>query len=187
MYLLDIEALDIGPDVRAIALELVEDDEQREPVRGAEAAAVWARVLPAVAGDQPWLLDFFSHVDRVRDFCERHDISFREATPRSIVVPAPKTFDLENLLERFLGETFGARAGGVVPSSDPALEGELASKGADAYHTAFPSYYFCAVCDFDNGSLVLLSQKLWTSEAIRRIRPVLKSLDSVEVEVRLPA
>ena len=67
MYLLDIEALDIGPDVRAIALELLEDDEQREPVRGAEAAAVWARVLPAVAGDQPWLLDAPGRQDRARD------------------------------------------------------------------------------------------------------------------------
>ncbi len=33
LYLLDVEALDLGSDVRAIGLELVEADENREPVR----------------------------------------------------------------------------------------------------------------------------------------------------------
>ncbi len=33
MYLLDIEALDLGPDVSAVGLDLVEADENREPVR----------------------------------------------------------------------------------------------------------------------------------------------------------
>jgi hypothetical protein len=188
LYLLDIEPLDLGPDVRAVGLELVEDNQQREPVRGAEAATVWARVLPVLAGSEPWALDFFSHVDRVRDFCRGHDIAFRDATPKSIVIPAPKPSDLESLFDRFLGETFGARAGGVAPpSGDSQLEGELARKGVDAYHAAFRNYYFCAVCDFENGSLTVLSQKLWASETIRRLRPVLKFLEGVEVEIRLPA
>jgi hypothetical protein len=187
VYLMDIEPLDLGPEIRAVGLELVEDNEQREPVRGAEAAAVWARLLPVLAGEEPWALDFFSHIDRVRDFCERHEVAFRAVTPRSIVVPAPKAFALENLFERFLGETFGARAGGKVVLGDAVLEGELARQGVDAYHTAFSTYYFCAVCDLDNGSLTVLSKKLWAGEVIRRVRPVLKSLDGVEVEVRLPS
>ncbi len=65
LYLLDIEPLDLGPDVRAVGLELVEADENREPVRGKDAARVWSRVLWAVTGKEPWALDFFSHVDRV--------------------------------------------------------------------------------------------------------------------------
>ena len=187
MYLLDIEPLDLGPDVKAVSLELVEDDEQREPMRGAEAAAVWSRLLPAVAADQPWALDFFSHVERVRDFCQRHGIAFREATRRSIVVPAPKPFDLESLCDRFFAETFGLRAGGVLPAADATLDSELARAGVDAYHAAYSSYYFCAICDFDNGSVTLLSQKIWASEVIRRARPALKSLDQIEVEIRLPS
>jgi len=75
----------------------------------------------------------------------------------------------------------------LLPSPDAALEGDLASRGVDAYHSAFPNYYFCAICDFDNGSLTLLSQKIWASEVIRRVRPVLKSLDTIEVEMRLPS
>ena len=187
MYLLEIEPLDLGPDVRAVSLELVEEDEQREPVRGPEAATIWAAVLPAIAGSEFWALDFFSHIDRVRDYCRNHGVSFREPSQRSIVIPAPPPAELEALFDRFLSETFGARAGGSIPSGDSALEGELARRGVDAYHTAFPSYYFCAVCDFENGSLVLLSQKLWASEVIRRVRPVLKAMDNVEVDVRLPA
>jgi hypothetical protein len=184
MHLLDIEALDLGPDVRAVGLDLVEADENREPVRGADAARVWSRVLPATAGQEPWALDFFSHLDRVRDFCGRHGIVYREASQRSIVIPAPEPAALESIFERFQGETFGARAGGPVLAGDPGLEGDLARRGMDAYHAAFPNYFFCAVCGFEDGSLVLLSEKLWASEVIRRVRPVLKGLN---VEVHLPA
>ncbi len=184
MYLLDVEALDLGPDVRAIGLDLVEADENREPVRGPEAARIWSRVLAATAGQEPWGLDFFSHLDRVRDFCNRHGIAYREASQRSVVVPAPEPAALESLLDRFQTETFGARAGGPFAQGDTALEGNLARRGVDAYHTAFPNYYFCAVCTFEDGSLVLLSEKLWASEVIRRVRPTLQGLN---VQVQLPA
>jgi len=184
VYLLDVEPLDLGPDVRALGLELVEADENREPVRGADAARIWSRVFPAVAAAEPWALDFFSHLERIRDFCHRRQIPYRDATHRSLVIPAPELPALESLLDRFQGETFGARAGGPVATGDPTLEGELARHGVDAYHKAYPSYYFCAVCDFEEGSLVLLSEKLWASEVIRRVRPTVEPL---EVQVHLPA
>ena len=76
------------------------------------------------------------------------------------------------------------RAGALLAQGDPDLEGQLARRGVDAYHASFQNYFFCAVCSFDDGSLVLLSQKLWASEVIRRIRPTLEGLD---VEVRLAA
>ncbi len=177
-------ALDLGADVRAVGLELVEADENREPVRGPDAAKIWSRVLPAAAATEPWALDFFSHLDRVRDYCQRHEIAFREASHRSLVIPAPELTVLEPLLDRFQSETFGARAGDIVITGDPTLEGELARRGVDAYHNAFPNYFFCAVCNFEDGSLVLLSEKLWASEVIRRVRPVLEGLD---VDVHLPS
>ena len=184
MYLLDVEPLDLGPDVRAVGLELVEADENREPARGPDAAKIWSRVLLAVTATEPWALDFFSHLERIRDFCQRHQVNFREATHRSIVIPAPEPDALESLLGRFQAETFGARAGALVATGDAELEGELARRGADAYHKSFANYYFCAVCGFEAGSLVLLSEKLWASEVIRRVRPVLQGL---KVEMRLPA
>ncbi|HKV03637.1 MAG TPA: hypothetical protein VJO53_00875 [Candidatus Acidoferrales bacterium] len=183
MYLLDIEPLDLGADVRSVGLDLVEADENREPVRGDDAARIWSRVLRAAAGPEPWTLDFFSHLERVREFCEHHQIAYREASKRAIAIPAPEPAALESLIGRFQGETFGARAGAPVVSGDPALEGELAGRGVDAYHAAFPKYFFCAVCGFEDGSLVLLSQRLSAGEVIRRVRPVLQELD---VEVRLP-
>lgn len=187
MYLLDIEPLDLGPEVRAVGLELVEADENREPVRGNDGARIWARVLAAVAGTEPWALDFFSHLDRVREFCERHNIPFREASQRSIVIPAPELASLETLLDRFLRETFGARAGGDVLAGDTALEGDLARRGVDAYHATFQNYFFCAVCGFEDGSLVLLSKELQPSEVIRLVRPALADLQEMQVEVRLPS
>jgi hypothetical protein len=183
MYLLEIEALDLGPDVKAVGIDLVEADENREPVRGADAARVWSRVLPAAAGAEAWALDFFSHLDRVREFCDRHGIAYRDAAPRTLVIPAPEPAALEFLVDRFQNETFGARAGGAV-AGDPEVEGDLARRGVDAYHKAFQNYFFCAVCNFEDGSLVLLSEKLWASEVIRRVRPTVKDLG---VQVHLPA
>ncbi len=182
MYLLEIEPLDLGADVRAMGLELTEADENREPIRGADAAKIWSRVLLAIAAPENWALDFFSHLDRLRDYCQRHRIPYRKATKHSIVVPAPELAPLESLIDRFQGETFGARAGGLLAECDPTLEGELARRGVDAYHTAFAKYFFCAICNFEDGSLIILSEKLWASEVIRRIRPVLEGHD---IDIRL--
>jgi hypothetical protein len=183
-YLLEIEPLDLGPDVRAIGLELAEADENREPVRGLEAAKVWSRVLRATAGTESWALDFFSHLDRVRDFCDRHHIAYREANSHSLLIPSPAQAALQDLVDRFQNETFGARAGALIDSGDPEVEGELARHGVDAYKASFPKYSFCAVCNFEDGSLVLLSEKLWASEVIRRVRP---SLEGLDVDVQLPS
>jgi hypothetical protein len=184
LYLLDVQPLDLGTNVRAVGLELVEADENREPIRGEDAARTWSRVLSAVAGNEPWAIDFFSHLDRVRDYCRAHDIDFREAGLHFIAIPAPKPDVLEALLGRFQAETFGARAGALLNAGDPTLEGDLARRGADAYDVAFPNYHFCAICAFEYGSLVLLSDKLRASEVILKVRPVLKGLD---VETRLPS
>jgi hypothetical protein len=184
MHLLDVEPLDLGLDVRAVGLELTEADENREPVRGIDAARVWSRVLRATAANEIWALDFFSHIDRVREYCDQHQVKYRESGKRSIVIPAPELPVLESLIDRFQSETFGARAGALVTEEDKVLEGELARRGADAYHNAFHNYFFCAVCGFEDGSLVFLSDKLWANEIIRRVRPALEGQD---VEIRLPS
>ena len=183
MHLLEVEPLSLGDDVKAIGLELMEP-RSREPLRGAEAARVWGRVLWAVAGQEPWGLDFFSHLDRLRDFCKGRSIPYREGTARTIVIPAPEDAPLSELFERFQGETFGARAGAALAAGDAVLEGDLARRGVDAYHPVYGSYFFCGVCDFENGFLTLLTKRLWASEVLRRVSPVVRDLD---VEVRLPA
>jgi hypothetical protein len=184
MNLLDVEPLDLGPDVKAISLELVDASVDREPVRGEEAVKTWSRVIPTLAGNEVWALDFYSHLDRVRDFCITHSIKFREAETRCIVIPGPDPTQLEELFTRFEAETFGARAGALAAEGDPALEKALSRQGADAYHPVYANYRFCAICDFENGSLVVLSNKLWASEIIRLVRAV---LDPTKVEARLPA
>ena len=183
IYRLEVEALDLGPDARAVGLELVERG-TRKLLTGAEAARIWAATLPALAGGQPWVLDFFAHLGRVRDFCRDRNIAFREPNARALVIPAPAREPLEALLERFAAETFGVRAGGPGIADDPAVEGQLAARGVDAYHAAYPAYLFCAVCDFESGFLTVLSDQLWASEIIRRARPALSDLG---VEVTRPA
>lgn len=182
-YVLEVEPLDLGSDVKAVGLDLVEI-ESREPAHGADAARLWAATLSALPGAEPWALDFFSHLDRVRDYCRRTGVAFEEkASGRSIVIPAPSGAALVDLVERFAGETFGVRAGTLLAAGDPEVEGELAKRGVDAYHAAFRNYLFCAVCDFDNGFLTLLTEKLWTSEVLRRIKPATATLP---VEVTRP-
>ncbi|NDQ55860.1 MAG: hypothetical protein GZ088_02165 [Acidipila sp.] len=181
-FLLEIGLLDLGANVDAVGLELM--DAQAEPVRGDEAAAVWSRVLPAIAGDKTWALDFFSHIERVRDYCDRHGLAYRAVSPRSLVISAPEAEELEALFLRFEPETFGVRAGGPLITGDAAVEGDLARRGVDAYQPVFANYYFCAVCDFSNGSLVLLSNTLKSGAVSRQLQG---ALDGLEVEVVLPS
>lgn len=182
VFRLEIGALDLGSDVQAIGLELIET-ETREPVIGSDAAPIWSALLPALADEQPWAIDFFAHLERVRSFCQQHSIGFREPNAHALVIAEPPHERLQPLFERFAAETFGVRAGDAVISGDAAVEGSLAQRGVDAYHVAFARYFFCAVCDFEAGFLTILSNRLWASEVIRRARPALASL---QVEVARP-
>ncbi|HEX3376370.1 MAG TPA: hypothetical protein VHS29_05880 [Candidatus Acidoferrales bacterium] len=183
LYVLEVEPLDLGADVKAVGLDLVEI-ESREPVRGVDAAKLWAATLSALPGTDPWGFDFFSHLDRVREYCRLHDIAFEEkASGRSLVIPSPSVEALVALIERFAGETFGIRAGSMLIAGDPVVESELARRGVDAYHNTYKNYLFCAVCDFENGFLTLLTEKLWTSEVLRRIKPATAEMP---VEVARP-
>jgi hypothetical protein len=171
-----VETLDLGPGVKAIGMELIET-ESREPVRGANAIAIWAGVLPALVAQEPFVFDFFGHLDRVRDFCVNHEIEFREAAARCIVVPQPSEQQVRDLIERFEGETFGVRAGKAVLAADTELEGNLSKRGLDAYQAAYTRYTFCVVCELEDGWLTILSEGLWPTEAIRRVRPALQPFD----------
>jgi len=175
-FSLDVEPLDLGTDVKAIGLELL-GTESREPVRGADAAAIWAALFPAMAVNEPFVVDFFSHLERVREFCNLHDIRFREAAERCLVLPQPSETQLQELFQRFEGETFGARAGGPVQGGDAALENELSRHGLEAYQPGYNKYTFCAVCEPEDGWVTLLSDTLWPSEVIRRVRPAAQKLD----------
>lgn len=182
MILFEVEPLDLGADVRAVGIELFEAGEDREPVRGEVAAKVWSRIIPALAGKEAWALDFFSHLDRVRAYCKSQAISYRDAANRCVVIHALEPAALESLITRFESETFGARAGALVTEGDAALESDLAGRGADAYKRGFLNYHFCAICDFEDGSLVVLSKQLSASEIVRIAR---RALDGLDIEVRL--
>jgi hypothetical protein len=175
-FSLDVEALDLGADVKAVGLELLET-ESREPVRGKDAALIWAAAFPALAANDFFVVDFFSHVERVREFCKLHDIHYREAAERCLVLPQPGQTQLEELFQRFEGETFGARAGGPAQDGDAELEKELSRRGLDAYQPAYARYAFCAICEPEDGWVTLLSQTLWPTEVIRRIRPAVQKFD----------
>lgn len=175
-FSLDAQALDLGNDVKAVGLELLET-ENREPVRGKEAAEIWSEIFPALAGKETYVVDFFSHVDRVREFCKMRKIDWREAAERCIVIPWPSASELRQVLERFEGETFGIRAGTTAGAPDAALEGELSKRGLDAYQQAYTRYTFCAVCELEDGWVTILSETLWPREIIRRLRPAVQRFD----------
>ena len=175
-FSLDVQALDLGGDVKAVGLELVET-ESREPVRGQQAAEIWSAVFPALAAGEPYVVDFFSHLDRVRDFCKTHGIEWREAAERCVVIPQPSNKQLRQILERFASETFGVRAGTATQSQDAALAGDLSKRGLDAYQTAYPRYTFCTICEPEDGWMTILSESLWPGEIIRRLRPAVQPFD----------
>ena len=171
-----VQTLELGTDIRAFGLELIET-ESREPLHGSAAAEIWAAAFLALSATEPFLVDFFSHLDRVRDFCEAHNIAYREAAARCLVVPQPSIQVLRMFLARFETETFGLRAGPAAQNTDPTLEGELSHRGLDAYEAAYPRYTFCAICEPKDGWVTVLSGSLWPSEIIRRARPALQPFD----------
>jgi len=175
-FSLDVQGLDLGPGVKAVGLELVET-ENREPVKGQDAAQIWSAVFPAIVASEPCVVDFFSHVERVREFCKSRGVAIREAAERCVVLPQPNQELLRQLFERFEGETFGIRAGKSAETADTALEGELSGRGLDAYQAAYSRYTFCAICEPEDGWVTLLSETLWPSEIIRRVRPAVQPFD----------
>jgi hypothetical protein len=175
-YSLDVQALDLGADVKAVGLELIET-ESREPLRGPEAAAIWAASLLALAATESFVLDFFSHLDRVRDFCSAHNIPIRESASRCLVIPQPSLEILHQLLARFESETFGLRVGIAAQNEDQPLESDLSHRGLDAYQPAYTRYTLCAICEPSDGWVTVLSNSLWPSEIIRRARPALQPFD----------
>jgi hypothetical protein len=175
-YSLDVQALDLGLGVKAVGLELIET-ESREPLRGPDAAAIWAPALVALAADEVYAVDFFSHLDRVREFCALHGIAIREAASRCLGVPQPSRELLQLLVARFESETFGLRVGKAAADADTELEKELSRGGLDAYQSAYSRYTCCAICEPGDGWVTLLSDALWPSEIIRRVRPALQPFD----------
>jgi hypothetical protein len=81
------------------------------------------------------------------------------------------------LFERFEKETFGVRVGSAVCKEDVELESGLSHRGVDAYQAAFSRYILCGVCEPEDGWVTLLSEGLWASEVIRRVRPALADMD----------
>jgi hypothetical protein len=175
-FSLDVQALDLGGDVKAVGLELV-GTENREPVRGKDAAEIWSAVFPALAGNESYAVDFFSHIERVREFCKTREIAIRDAAERCVVLPQPNSEQLRQIFERFEGETFGLRAGPASQSADAELEGNLSKRGLDAYQPVYARYTFCAICEPEDGWVTLLSESLWPSEVIRRVRPAVQPFD----------
>jgi hypothetical protein len=175
-YSLDVQGLDLGDGVKAVGLELVET-ENREPVRGKEGAKIWSEIFAALAGKEGYAVDFFSHTDRVREFCNTRKIAWREGAERCVAIPSPSVEELRQLLERFENETFGIRAGSSALAPDAALEGDLSKRGLDAYQQAYTRYVFCAVCEPEDGWVTVLSDALWPSEIIRRVRPAVERFD----------
>ncbi len=175
-FSLDVQALDLGSDVRAVGLELIET-ENREPVRRKEGAEIWSSIFPALAGNESYVLDFFNHLARVREFCKMQRIEWREAAERCVVLPRPSREQLQQIFDRFEGETFGIRTGAATQTADAVLEADLSKRGLDAYQAAYTRYTFCAICEPEDGWVTLLSETLWPSEIIRRLRPAVQRFD----------
>src|SRR5439155_19402593 len=92
-FSLDVQALDLGSDGKAVGCELVEP-ENREPVPGREGAEIWSAIFLALAGSESYVVDFFGQVDRVREFATWCGMALREAAEPGVVLPPPNHAEL---------------------------------------------------------------------------------------------
>jgi hypothetical protein len=175
-FSMEVQSLDLGPDVKSVGFELI-GTENREPVTGPQAAEIWTAVVLALAAGEAYTIDFFSHIVRVADFCIAHHIGFRPASGRCLVLHEPKAEQLRELFARFEAESFGVRVGALLRQPDAALEDDLSKRGLEAYRDAYARYTFCGILEAYDGWFTVLSETLWSSEAIRRIRPALQPFD----------
>jgi hypothetical protein len=167
-FSLEVQALDLGAEVKAVVSRFWKPKTanrcvgSRPRISGPRFSCYRQRAVHA---------GFLQSSDRVRDFCASRQIAFHEAGPRCIVIQQPAQEQLQQLFERFETETFGFRAGPRVKEDDLTLTNELCQNGLDAYQAAYQRYSFCAVCEFEDGWVTLLSQKIWPSEVIARAPP----------------
>ena len=157
LYTLDVQAMDLGTETKAVGMELLET-ESREPVRGKEAARVWGAAIPALAVKESLVMDFFSHLERVEEYCKMHELAYREGASRCIVITPGSAEKVTQIFERFEKETFGVRVGVAAAQEDAEGEGELSHRGVDAYQAAYKRYTFCGVCEPEDGWVTLLSE-----------------------------
>jgi len=114
-----------------------------------------------VAGE-PYVVDFFSHIDRVREFCKARGIALREAAERCVVLPQPSPELLRQIFERFEAETFGIRAG-AANEADVRWRGPFQS-GLDAYQSAYARYTFARSVS-RRRLVTLLTETLWPAKS----------------------
>ena len=149
LYRLEVESLHLGTGIRSVGLALIVP-ETREPVKDLAAARLWAAIVSALAAEEPWSLDFFAHLERVREFCRLQDLAFREPNAHALVIAGASIVELGQeklsaLLERFAGETFGARAGKPVVTGDADVEGSISrTRGRRLRSLPTQTMYFAA-------------------------------------------
>src|SRR5256884_9251778 len=84
-----------------------------------------------------FVVDFFSHIDRVREFCKARKIEWREAAGPRVVIPSPSAQELRQLFERFEGENFWIRAGSATATADNAVAGDRFLRGLEALQPGY--------------------------------------------------
>ena len=181
-YRLEVAAFDLGQDVKAVGLELI-DPETRDPVGGSEAARIWAAVLLSLAGETPWALDFFAHLERVEEFCKSRGIAFRQPNEHVLILLKQLAEPLGTLFERFAGETFGIRAGETVDAGDDDVEGKPGTQGRGRLSHDICELFILRGVRLRERLSNRIKRTIRASEVIRRLRT---GLLGMRVEIARP-
>ena len=130
-YSLDIQSMELGDDTKAVGLNCWRP--RVASLCAAQfAAQIWSAAFPPLAAKESLVVDFFSHLERVREFCKLQGVAFREiAQLGSLVLTQPSQEQLRLVFERFEKETFGIRVGPAAEPVDAVLEDELSHRGLD--------------------------------------------------------
>jgi len=105
------------------------------------------------------------------------EIRLREAAERCVVLPRPNREQLRLIFERFEAETFGFRAGAAVTvRRRRARRRPFKAWSRRLSIGVYALFVFAPFCEPEDGWVTLLSESLWLSEVIRRVRPAVSTI-----------
>ena len=175
-FSLDVEALDLGPGVKAVGLELVET-ENREPFVARRQRRFGRR------SSLPWRMKnitswiFSATSIALRSFARRGRSSIAKQACAAWFCRSRGRVNCSSFSSASKAKPLEFAREPLRKLPMPRWKATFPSAASTPTKPPMSATLFCAVCEPEDGWVTLLSATLWASEVIRRVRPAVLPFD----------